>query len=60
MNLFDDPRYAVLILVLMEYGLRLENDWDESLLLIVLILVLMEYGLRLKIKMKKSFRLGMS
>ena len=38
--------WLVLILVLMEYGLRVWPSWLYSDLTDVLILVLMEYGLR--------------
>ena len=45
MPLFNELEVNVLILVLMEYGLRLLENLFKPLF-IVLILVLMEYGLR--------------
>ena len=41
-----DTEFQVLILVLMEYGLRVIQKEREMKQVIVLILVLMEYGLR--------------
>ena len=45
-GLHDEDLREVLILVLMEYGLRAYDDRKQDGLNDVLILVLMEYGLR--------------
>ena len=50
-NLFEEAA-NVLILVVMEYGLRPMGKRTPMMLISVLILVVMEYGLRLKPQVK--------